>query len=96
MLTYQLVYWAWMKLETDEVRAETDGAFFPPCPPSRSLPLARCPAAGGTRDVAENQTMADLRVCVLGAATLAGLEAQVDEYKRARDGAKTPAGGRAS
>jgi hypothetical protein len=27
VLTYQLVYWGWMKLETDEVRAETDGAF---------------------------------------------------------------------
>ena len=33
MLTYQLAYWAWMKLETDEVRAETDSALSPPPPP---------------------------------------------------------------
>jgi hypothetical protein len=25
VFTYQLVYWAWVKLETDEIRAETDG-----------------------------------------------------------------------
>ncbi|KAL2676705.1 hypothetical protein Neosp_010469 [[Neocosmospora] mangrovei] len=25
VFTYQLVYWAWVKLETDEVRAERDG-----------------------------------------------------------------------
>lgn len=25
VFTYQLVYWTWMKLETDEIRAETDG-----------------------------------------------------------------------
>ncbi|KAL6849778.1 hypothetical protein ACO1O0_009323 [Amphichorda felina] len=24
VLTYQFVYWSWMKLETDEIRAETD------------------------------------------------------------------------
>jgi hypothetical protein len=24
-LTYQFLYWAWVKLETDEIRAETDG-----------------------------------------------------------------------
>lgn len=25
VLTYQVVYWAWAKLEADEIRAETDG-----------------------------------------------------------------------
>lgn len=28
VLTYQLVYWSWLKLETDEIRAETDGEFW--------------------------------------------------------------------
>ena len=27
VLTYQIVYWSWVKLETDEIRAETDGEF---------------------------------------------------------------------
>jgi hypothetical protein len=25
VLTYQLIYWSWVKLETDEIRAERDG-----------------------------------------------------------------------
>ena len=25
VFTYQLLYWSWVKLETDEIRAETDG-----------------------------------------------------------------------
>lgn len=25
LLTYQLIYWSWLKLETDEIRAERDG-----------------------------------------------------------------------
>ncbi|KFA60924.1 hypothetical protein S40285_05790 [Stachybotrys chlorohalonatus IBT 40285] len=25
VLTYQVAYWGWVKLETDEIRAETDG-----------------------------------------------------------------------
>lgn len=26
VFTYQLVYWAWVKLETDEIKAEKTGA----------------------------------------------------------------------
>lgn len=59
VLTYQLVYWSWMKLETDEIRAETAGQFCPNTAGTTSEPFL-------TRH----------------AATIADLEAKVDEYKK--------------
>lgn len=60
VLTYQLIYWSWVKLETDEIRAERDGEF---------------PNVGGEGC----QDIWKLTSCLI--ATIADLEAKVDEYK---------------
>lgn len=30
IFTYQVIYWTWLKLETDEIKVEKNSAFFPP------------------------------------------------------------------
>uniref|UniRef100_A0A0B7JRI1 Uncharacterized protein n=1 Tax=Bionectria ochroleuca TaxID=29856 RepID=A0A0B7JRI1_BIOOC len=67
VLTYQLVYWAWVKLETDEIIADTAGKLRPAMP----APLEPCAVpmsltGGSSLSLAE---------------TIKDLERKVDEYK---------------
>ncbi|CAG9999901.1 unnamed protein product [Clonostachys byssicola] len=66
VLTYQLVYWAWVKLETDEIIADTAGKPRPPCWHLLSLVRSSHVANWGFLALAE---------------TIKDLERKVDEYK---------------
>ena len=55
VFTYQLIYWSWVKLDTEETKAQADGK--------------------ASHEPYSN----DAETCT---ATIAGLEAKVDEYKK--------------
>ncbi|KAI6782852.1 uncharacterized protein J7T54_002011 [Emericellopsis cladophorae] len=59
VFTYQLIYWSWVKLDTEETKAQADGK------------ASNEPYSNDSAGDAETYT-----------ATIAGLEAKVDEYKK--------------
>lgn len=65
VLTYQLAYFTWSKLEADELRGEADGTF----------PILR-----NNMEPSQHRNLQN-GADVGGAETLKGLEAKVEEYK---------------
>lgn len=76
MFTYQLAYWAWAKAEADEIRADRDGMLWSP-------PFAIRYRGWRIASYEGNQ----LTPCAFSA-TIAGLEATVNEYQAKTKGAE--------